>query len=60
MFQDNMIGFANMGMRIACNPMERGFEIGGRWRYGSPELHAARSVHGQGSGLPTLSLGEPS
>jgi hypothetical protein len=56
MFQDSMIGLAKIGMRIACNLMERGF--GGHRRHGSPELPAAWSIHGQVCGAPTLCLGE--
>jgi 3-hydroxyisobutyrate dehydrogenase-like beta-hydroxyacid dehydrogenase len=60
MYRVSMIGLGEMGMPITRNLMERGFEIIGHQRYGSPELVAARSAHDQISGVSVFGPGEPS
>jgi len=44
MFRVGMIGLGKMGMPIARNLMERGFEVIGYRRHGSPELTAAGGI----------------
>jgi 3-hydroxyisobutyrate dehydrogenase-like beta-hydroxyacid dehydrogenase len=60
MYRINMIGPGEMGMPMARNLMERGFETIGHQRHGSPELAAARSAHDQVSRVSAFGPGEPS